>query len=97
MTDKDIPEDPLDITLGQMFGVVESGSPDFPDDLGHSMEGREMIKEAFGKLHPANAGLLIRLITDGLDEGYTAQGGYHPDFQTGVKYARRNPEDRFRD
>jgi len=94
--------EPLDLTLREVFGVV--GDASYSDDFQEALEmakdrglaPRQLVAEAFQELHPAPAGDLLRAIANGLDEGYTAQGAYHPDFQRDVDRITRDPDDLYR-
>lgn len=55
---------------------------------------RDGVLAAFATLHPADAGRLVRDIGMAMDEGYTAQGSRHPDFQTYVSLVKKDAYDR---
>ena len=71
--------DPLDMTLREALGACGQSNYDTPE--GYDTAGRLVIREAFTDAHPAVAGTLVRELAEGLDDGFTAQGKSHPDFQ----------------
>lgn len=86
------PIDPLDLTLRQIAGLAgdsdhEHAQP-HPDELAFDGPPQVAISRAFENIHPAVAGVIVRRIAEGIDNGYTAQGASHRDFQHGLEVAR---------
>ena len=85
--------EPLDLTIQEVASICGDGTfrdevayedlPDHRSPAGH-------VAAAFEDVHPAVAGVLIRRIAEGLDDGYTAQGAAHPDFQRVLRQVVRD-------
>lgn len=92
-------KDAFDLTVRELLGLlgVQAPNVDVPnrEEVDFDMTGTHAVQRIFAEIHPTNAGKVVRAIAYGLDVGYTAQGGYHPDFQRALESERRDPEDRF--
>lgn len=90
------PDDPLDLTLRQAFGICETRNTEFDSDWGDGpIDRRKRVAEAFTRIHPAYARALLTAMAAGFDNGVTAQGHYHPDFQRSLDAIVADPEERF--
>jgi hypothetical protein len=89
MSKKKIEEVKVKTLLNEFQNDIEPGDEEI-DGLA-SLE----LEKLFEDVHPVNAAKIIRSITNGIDNGFTGQGSYHPDFQRVIHSIVKDPEDRF--
>lgn len=89
MSKEDIKEVKVKTLLNSFQNDIESGEKEI-DGLA-SLE----VEKLFEEIHPVNAAKIIKSITNGVDNGFTGQGSYHPDFQRVIHSIVKDPEDRF--
>lgn len=93
----ELPEEPLDLTLREILAVYNASvdsdidETDIVDQFGKPAS--LVIQDIFSEIHPANASHILHDISKGLDDGFTAQGSYHPDFQRAVNAIQKDPDD----